>query len=392
MALPVYNLTASGGTLTIPFVGSYIIRTSGTISLSSSFSIVITDPAVDTPMTFRWDAYVNLNGFVVTIAGITIPADQVNQPGTFELIYNGTGYSLQYFPDFTEKPQETYGVTTITVPAGGGTLTIVPGADKRTYVLQGSTTLSSNYTVTGATSGVTDGSAVRVVLAGGITIGANTVTIFGQSISSYDCLIGGAEVYAEFNALTSSYVATYVNRNIPLAKILTTGLGSGDDGKLVTYDFATNSFVTSFLSALNLPTNFKGINVSTTTISSGQILAMNTTPVQILPGTGSASEAVVPLMFLIKATYGTTTYTTNTDAYFSFSTAPSITARYAEKTDMLGFTTSGIDILLPTNYSGGWERTLAAANYPLLLHADVGNPIAGNSSITVTTISVTVAI
>ena len=391
MALLIYNLTSAGGTLTIPVASSYIIRTSGIISLSSSFSIVITTPAIDTPMTFRWDAYVDLNGFTITIAGITIPADQVNQPGTFELVFDGSGYTLQYFPDFTSRPQETFGVTTITVPSGGGTLTIVPGADKRTYVLQGTTTLSSNYTVTGATSGVTDGSAVRVVISGGVTIGVNTVTVFGESISSYDCLIGGAEVYAEFNAATSSYVATYVNRNIPLAKILTTGLGSGDDGKLVTYDFAANEFVTSFLSALNLPSGFKGVDISTTTISSGQILAMNTTPVQILPGTGSATEAVVPLMFLVRGVYGTTTYSTNTDAYFSFA-APSITARYAEKTDMLGFTTSGIDILLPTNYSGGWERTLATADFPLFLHADVADPTGGNSSIVVTTISVTVTV
>jgi hypothetical protein len=386
-----YTITSAGGTLNTYLDYSYSIKSSGTISLAASFSIVPITPVTNSPIYIRWEASVNLNTYAITIAGIGIPQDQVNQPGSFELVFDGSGYTLQYFPDFTSRPQETFGITTITVPSGGGTLTIVPGEDTRTYVLQGTTTLSSNYTVVGSTSGVTNGSAVRVVISGGITIGANTVTVFGQSISSYDCLIGGAEVYAEFNALTSTYVATYVNRNIPLAKILTTGLGSGDDGKLVTYDFATNEFVTSFLSALNLPTGFKGINVSSTTISSGQILAMNTTPVQILPGTGSASEAVVPLMFLIRGVYGTTTYSTNTDAYFTFS-APSITARYAEKTDMLGFTTSGIDILLPTNYSGGWERTLATANYPLFLHADVADPTGGNSSIVVTTISVTVTV
>jgi hypothetical protein len=386
-----YILTSSGGTLTTVSTSNYAIVSGSAITLSANFSIVPSSPIAYAPLSIRWNTNVNLNGFQITIAGFSINQDQVNQTGLFELMWDGTNYYLQYYPDFTSRPQETFGVTTITVPSGGGTLTIVPGADKRTYVLQGTTTLSSNYTVTGATSGVTDGSAVRVVISGGITIGANTVTVFGESISSYDCLIGGAEVYAEFNALTSTYVATYVNRNIPLAKILTTGLGSGDDGKLVTYDFATNEFVTSFLSALNLPTGFKGINVSSTTISSGQILAMNTTPVQILPGTGSATEAVVPLMFLIRGVYGTTTYSTNTDAYFTFS-APSITARYAEKTDMLGFTTSGIDILLPTNYSGGWERTLATANFPLFLHADVADPTGGNSSIVVTTISVTVTV
>lgn len=388
MALPVYNLTASGGTLTIPINSSYIIRTSGTISLSSSFSIVITDPAVDTPMTFRWDAYVNLGIFGVTIGGISIPADQVNQPGTFELLYDGSGYTLQYFPDFTQKPQETYGVTTITVLPGGGTLTIVPGADKRTYVLQGTTTLSSNYTVTGATSGVTDGSAVRVVLAGGITIGANTVTIFGQSISSYDCLIGGAEVYAEFNATTSSYVATYVNRNIPLAKLLTTGLGSGDNGKLVSYDFATNQFVTSFLSAANLPSTFKGINITQTYVSSAQILTMNTNPIVLLPASGSTSTVEVPLMFIVRYKYNTTTYTAlNLDVRFQY-TGPAATNSLADKFGMLGFTTSGLDVVVLDNRNSAVE-ILLTPNFTLTMVAATVNPTAGDGELFIYTISTT---
>jgi hypothetical protein len=387
MALPVYNLTSSGGTLSILSNSSYIIRTSGTVTLSASFSIVITNPAVDTPMTFRWDASVNLNSYSVTIAGIGLVQDQVNQAGTFELVYTGSGYTLQYFPDFTSRPQENYGVTTITVPNAGGTLIIDPGSDKKTYLLQGTTTLSSNYTVAGNTSGVTDGSAVRVVLAGGITIGANTVTIFGQSISSYDCLIGGAEVYAEFNAATSTYVATYVNRNIPLAKLLTTGLGSGDNGKLVSYDFATNSFVASFLSAANLPSTFKGINVTTTTIASGQLLTSNTTPITLIAASGSVSIVEVPLLFVVRYVYGSTTYAANLDGVFEYS-APGITNKYAGKTGMLGFTSSGVDVVYPTNYNSSVERLLAA-NYPLVYKTNVGNPTTGNSSIVIYTISTT---
>lgn len=387
MAVPVYNLTSSGGTLTIPINSSYIIRTSGTITLSASFSIVITTPAIDTPMTFRWDASVNLSTFSVTIAGISLVQDQVNQAGTFELVYDGSGYTLQYFPDFTLRPQENFGVTTITVPNTGGTLIINPGVDKRTYLLQGSTTLTSNYTVDGNTLGVSDGSAVRVVLGGGITIGANTVTIFGESISSYDCLIGGAEVYAEFNAATSTYVATYVNRNIPLAKLLTTGLGSGDDGKLVTYDFATNEFVASFLTAANLPSTFKGINITTTTISSGQLLTSNTTPIVLLPASGSTSTVEVPIMFVVRYVYGTSTYATNLDGVFEY-TGPTVSNQYASKTGMLGFVANGIDVVYPDNYNSSVE-TLLTPNYTFVYRTGVGNPTAGDSSIVIYTISTT---
>jgi hypothetical protein len=391
MAFPVYNLTSSGGTLTIPVVGSYIIRTSGTITLSASFSIVITNPAIDTPMTFRWDASVNLSTFSVTIAGISLVQDQVNQAGTFELLYDGSGYTLQYFPDFTLRPQENYGVTTITVPSGGGTLTINPGTDKKTYVLQGTTTLSSNYTVNGNTLGVTDGSAVRVVLAGGITKGSNTVTIFGQSISSYDCLIGGAEVYAEFNATTSSYVATYVNRDIPLDKLLTTGFVSGDNGKLVMYDFATNKFVKDFLSSANLPSTFKGISITQTYITSAQILTLNTTPVTILPASGSSTVVEVPLMFIVRYKYGTTAYTSNLDCRFE-NTGVTVTDTLADKIGMLGFGASGIDIVVLDNFNATGPAILLQANSTVRILASAGNPSGGDGDVIIYVISTTLDI
>jgi hypothetical protein len=383
-----YTITSSGGTLTTQLGNNYMISSASVVTLAASFSIVTTGNILPySSVSFRWNASVNLNTYSITIAGITLVQDQVNQPGTFELVYDGTNYYLQYFPDFTSKPQENYGVTTITVPNAGGTLIINPGSDKKTYLLQGTTTLTSNYTVAGTTSGVTDGSAIRVVLGGGVTIGANTVTIFGQSISSYDCLIGGAEVYAEFNTATSTYVATYVNRNIPLAKLLTTGLGSGDNGKLVSYNFATNSFVASFLTAANLPSTFKGINITTTTIASGQLLTSNTTPITLIPASGSVSVVEVPLLFVVRYVYGSTTFAANLDGVFKYS-APGISNKYAGKTGMLGFTSSGIDVVYPTNYNSSVERLLAA-NYPLVYETNVGNPTTGNSSIVIYTISTT---
>jgi hypothetical protein len=390
-----YTLTSSGGTLnTSASSGNYsplLIETSGVVSLAASFSIVDTIQIINQPVKIRWNATVLLNTYSVTIGGIGISQDQINQPGTFELLYDGSSYSLQYFPDFTYKPQENYGVTTITVPLGGGTLTINPGTDKKTYVLQGTTTLISNYTVVGNTVGVTDGSAVRVVLAGGITKGANTVTIFGQSISSYDCLIGGAEVYAEFNATTSSYVATYVNRDIPLDKLLTTGFVSGDNGKLVMYDFATNKFVKDFLSSANLPSTFKGINITQTYITSAQILTLNTTPVTILPASGSSTVVEVPLMFVVRYKYGTTAYTSNLDCRFE-NTGVTVTDTLADKIGMLGFGASGIDIVVLDNFNATGPAILLQANSTVRILASAGNPSGGDGDVIIYVISTTLDI
>jgi hypothetical protein len=385
-----YTITSSGGTLNTNLDKSYVITSPSPVTLAAGFSIVPLLPIPYAPITIRWNTSVSLGGFPLTIGGISVNQDQVNQTGTFELMYDGTSYYLQYFPDFTQKPQETYGVTTVTVPAGGGTLTIAPGTNTKTYVLQGTTTLTSNYTVTGSTSGVTDGSAVRVVVAGGITTGSNTVTIFGQSISKYDCLTGGVEVYAEFNSTTSSYVSTYVNKDTPLGKLSTTGLVSGDNGKLVTYDFASNAFVASFLSQSNFPTSLKTVNVTTTTISSAQILNCFTSPITLVPASGSASVVEMPLAFIVKYIPGGTPYATNVDAVFEFSALSPVTQKLASKTNLFTFATAGYDMILVDNYNlSGTPDIMLGPNYPITLRTATGNPTAGNGTLIVYTVSVT---
>lgn len=390
MTLEQYTLTASGGTYKILSDG-VVISTASPITLSASFAITtLSNPQINLPITIRWNADVTLGVFGITIGGIAVPQDQVNQPGTFELMYDGTGYTLQYFPDFTQKPQENYGVTTITVPSGGGTLTIAPGTDKKTYVLQGPVTLSSNYTVNGSTSGVTDGSSIRVVIDGGITTSGNSVTIFNQSISSYDCLNGGAEVYAEFDASTSSYVATYVNKEVPVGKIDVTGLGAGDDGKLIQYDFATKAFAANFLSTTNFPSNLKTISVTTTTISSAQILNSFTSPITLVPASGSASIVDMPVAFVVKYIPNTTPYATNTDAIFEFSSTSPVTQKLALKTGMFTFTTAGLDLILLDSFNlSGSPEIMLAPNYAITLRASGGNPTAGDGTLIIYTVSVT---
>lgn len=392
-----YNITTSGGTLNVGTGSFILVNSSTTIALTSSFSIVPIVPLFPfVKTTIRWQANVLLNGFTVTIGGIQLPQDQINQPGTFELMYDGSGYTLQYFPDFSERPQEVFGVTTVNVPSIGGTLVISPGEDKRTYVLTASppVTLSSNYTVSGSTTtgtpplSVTDGSSIRVVISGGITIGSNTFTVFGHSISAYDCLNGGVEVYAEYNATTSSYVSTYINKNVPLEKLDTTGLGSGDDGKVVTYDNSIKEFVASYLSSSNFGVNFKGINFTETYITSGQLLTSNTTPITLLSPSGSLTEVEVPIMFVLRYKYGSTAYTTNTTIDIEY-TGPAATELVASK-NCLGFTVTGIDFLPPA--SVGTPHVRITPNYSLQLSTRTGDPLAGDGDLIVYTYSITLNI
>lgn len=386
-----YDITASGGTFNTFLDREYLIYSLNPITLTASFSIVPLSPIINSSIRIRWEAPVTLGLFGITIGGISVNQDQVNQPGVFELLYDGAAYSLQYFPDFTQKPQETFGVTTLAVPNGGGTLTITPGTSTRTYVLTGPTVLAASYAVVGSTSGVTNGSSARIVIAGGITTGLNTVTVFGLQISKYDCLNGGVEVYAEFNATTSTYVATYINKNVPLGKLSTAGFVPGDDGKLVSYDSATDSFVASFLSGTNLSSTFRGINITTTSISSAQLLAAYTSPIIILPASGSLLSVEVPLMFIVKYVPATTPYATFTTGAFEYTSGGS--QKIAAKTGMLTFATAGLDIIYPDNYNNiGTPEILLVPNDTLQFRTQTGNPTAGDGAIVIYVISTTLNI
>jgi len=203
-------------------------------------------------------------------------------------------------------------------------------------------------------------------------------------------LTGGVEVYAEFNSATSSYVATYVNKPVPLANLDTTGYVAGDNGKLVTYDSATNSFISSFLSNSNLPSGFKTINITTTTITSAQILNSFTSPITLVPASGSLSVVEMPIAFVVKYIPNTTPYATNPTGVFEFSSASPVTQKLATKNNLFTFATAGLDLILVDNYNlSGSPEIMLAPNYAITLRASGGNPTAGDGTMIVYTVSVT---
>lgn len=95
------------------------------------------------------------------------------------------------------------GVEQVTVPAGGGTLNVSPGITgtppvgttyKNEVELNGNPTLTSNYTVAFVSTNAADGEKVTVKGSGLITLGSNTLTVFGITIPSQLALSGRWEV------------------------------------------------------------------------------------------------------------------------------------------------------------------------------------------------------
>jgi hypothetical protein len=263
---------------------------------------------------------------------VTLAQDQVNQTGTFSCYYDGTSWSVQYFSDGKDQPQAAQGVTNVPVPVGG-TLTLTAGVDAAYQRLVGSpTTLTSNYTVTAGTTGIKAGSQFQIDIAGGITIGANTLTVFGISINANQALNGGVIILATYDGV-STWVAASTSRPVSTADIdPVTALSVMGNASNVTAAPANITFPTDFgvlqrngtalttglLTADNFAVGTPIMQLAVTSISSAEILASFTTPIKILPTL--ATYAIIHNIVILMSPG--TTYATNTNAriYFQLAT------------------------------------------------------------------------
>jgi hypothetical protein len=375
-----YALTSSGGTLNLYGVDdkyiTYVVSTTGTVTLASSFSIVDPLQIPDTPIVVYFNGAVNLNGFTFTICGVTIPQSQLSYSGVFVFIYNGTSYDSQYQQDASETPAGNVGVTAVTVLSGGGTTTLTPGVSKSVLTLVGSpTTLSSNYTVALSTTGATAGTTFRTIIKGSITLSGNTLTVGGLSISAYDALNGNAEVISVYNG--SSYDSIYINKNIDLGKISTSGLGSGDDGKILSYDHSTGSYAAGFIAADNFSGSIIPLYFAEVRITAAEVLTLGTAKTIIAaPGAG---KAISIAWWEAQITFNSAAYTTNTSLRLKYAGAGFDAGAQSDILLSTASRTLRADAII--SVSSGTTNTQVVENAAVTAYVPSGNPAAGDSDV-----------
>lgn len=314
------------------FVSPLVYTTAPVTLLNNVVIYATTAPGEEISFSVRWEANLTLSTFSVVIAGITMAQDQVNQNGTFSCYYDGTTWTVQYFADGKDQPQAAQGVTNVPVPVGG-TLTLTAGVDAAYQRLVGSpTTLTSNYTVTAGTTGIKAGSQFQIEIAGGITIGANTLTVFGISINANQALTGGVIILATYDGV-SAWVAASTSRPVSTADIVPivarTVMGNASNVTAAPTDIAFptdfgvlqrngTALTTGLLTADNFAVGTPVMQLAVTSISSAEILASFTTPILILP-TLATFAIIHNIVILINAA---SSYATNTNAriYFQLAT------------------------------------------------------------------------
>ena len=331
------TITAPGGTFTSAATmfgyEAFEMYTAGVVTLTGSLSITTSGTLDFQTFSIRWNANILLGGFTVTICGITITQDQLNQTGTFTCVYDGLAWGVQYFADGKDQPQIAQGVKTVTVPAIGGTLSLTAGVDAAYQRLTGTTTLLANYAVGAGTTGIKAGSQFQIEIAGGITIGSNTLTVFGISINANQALNGGIIIIATYDALTTSWIAASTSKPIstadlnPSAALSVMGNNTNVSASPTDITFSTNygvlqrvgtSLTTGLLTAANFDTGIPAMQLAVTPLSAAQIKLSFTNPIQLL---AAAPNYYIIHKVVAVASYGGTTYTTNLDAAIYFNTA-----------------------------------------------------------------------
>ena len=371
-------------TAPVTLLGNVVINPTISAGVESSFSL-------------RWEANLTLSSFNVVIAGVTLAQDQVNQNGTFSCYYDGTTWSVQYFADGKDLPQAAQGVTNVIVPVGG-TLTLTAGVDTAYQRLVGSVTLTSNYTVI-ANPGVKAGSQFQIEIAGGITIGANTLTVFGISINANQALNGGVIILATFDGV-ATWEAVSTSRPVttadidPITALSVMGNATNVTATPTDITFPTDfgvlqrngtALTTGLLTSDNFDTSSIVANrVSITTLTSAQILTLGTTPIVIVPASGVNTVNVISSV-TVTCNFNTTAYdtSTNVSAYYAAGTIS-----YFVGIDLLGFTGSGISKLFSND--SAVQQFQLVSNAPLLLQADLGDPMTGDGTIKVTVVYQTI--
>ena len=385
-----FLLLSTGGTFDNaigPFYYDLNIYTTSNITLTSSFSVTPSINIDGASFKVLWNADVTLGGFTVTICGQTINQDQVNQSGTFECYYDGSAWIVQYFADGSDQPQNAQGVTSVNVPTGG-TLTLTAGVSTQYQRLVGSpTTLLSNYQVTAGTSGVKPGSSFIIEIAGGVTTGANTFTVFGVSISPQQALNGGVTVNAYFDGVVwratqtskpitasdlGSQAALSVVANATNASASPSALAFANDGDVLVR--AGTALIAQKLSTSNFDTSTFPLKYVSYNLSSSEILNSFSSPVTILAGVAGVTH--VPVLVVWETTFNSVAYATNTNAIIS---AAGGSTQVVQQNGLLAFSASGFAV--NSIVSVGSYQTQIVKGADLEFSTLVGNPTAGDGTI-----------
>ena len=279
------------------------------------------------------------------------------------------------------------------VTSSGGTVLLPTNGTSEEYILyvDNPITLTSSYTVN-YSGGPDTGYYYKIIYPGSITKGANSVTIFGLSLSAAQALVP-AIIEARYNGTTYDvfYIpATPVSVAAQIDDLALNQLvqqtGPGLIGRSpatlgdMSYQTLTNEGNVFSLFGGTLAGNQDyGVRLAKATLTSGQVLTLNTAPITVIAAPG-AGKMITILDVATKLTFGTAAYAANTQLSLKYAGAAYNACTDASTLVSGASRTLRWDQVVSTTASA--TNTQVVENAAVQITVNTGNPTTGDSSIT----------
>ena len=294
------EITSAGGTLTIdttlPY-SAYILTTSGTVTLAASVNVV-TNPTPITrakPIAIFYNGDINLSGNTFTVVGSNVNQGLAKKKFSVQLASDGTTEIAVFDADDVEEPAVVLGTNGLAV-ATSGTVSFEAGIDKNFIRVAGTTSASGNI-VYQATGTPTDNDWFLLLWNAQLTLGANNLTIFGQSVTAAEALGANFAVFTFYDLANTAWRSFKISGtaglaglgNLPARTLIAnptassaaaTTIAANKNGQVSIMEGGTLKFSTLIAESFDAAPLFAP-QYATITIPQAQVLTSGVTPVSL---------------------------------------------------------------------------------------------------------------
>lgn len=401
----ILEVTSGGGTLDVlaDTIDVCYITSTGTVTLLAPLVVQPSATLVEgNTVKLIWNASVLLNGSTITVFGVVLTQEEASKNLVIDCNCDGSNWYAQVIIDDSDGIQN---VDTVVMTSGGDTINFASGVDANYQILStsGIVTLLASY-VFQPDAGHTfiEGDYFIFSYKGQIVLNGNTVTIFGKNLPQVQATLGNTMVLAKYDG-SAWDVTMWQGVDNNLYRVLASSSDTSPDflDQKVKNSLEVDSQKVQLVGDSASPSNnsYYGTNSSgvrgfyplgdatllTTTVAlaHADILALYTTPIEVLSNPGAGFCAQIDKVILnIKGSGGVVTpYATNTNLRLITDTAtqPQWIDPYILLSTVDRANNRSSAITLPAT-----TDTILVSNKAVFVDVSTGNPTGGGASNTLT--------
>ena len=210
-----YEIVAAGLNQAITLndcVDEYRLYVSAPVTLVGDVTITASGtPVSGDVIVFRYEGAVTLNGHTITIFGTELTQGEAMNKLRIEMRYDGSAWVAAMFQDVSRDATNYMAVRRNLWDGSGGTISLTPGINEyyQAFYTSGTVAAVGSYVVqVDPAATPVEGDMFIVKYDGNLTLGAQSLTIFGITVPAIQALGGNLEFRTIYDADTATWVSS----------------------------------------------------------------------------------------------------------------------------------------------------------------------------------------